>query len=235
MLMTTRLMLMLAGVACLSGGCRYHDWVELSTKRYTAALKTGLPDYTGRKIAMLDVVNKYGKSNGNNYYSTDGHFSYYVQNDQTLMRFYKNALAKAFTSAGMTVYGIKKLDKRYPNLRFYIRAISETTLKLSLKVIVGKKVKYKRVYVVKMARLPWNQRAAQGGSERKAYRFINKLAEKVLNDPKFAKLVAGTKARPAGASPIPPVPPRGCTKDTDCKGNRICEDGACISDDQYKP
>ena len=45
------------------------------------------------------------------------------------------------------------------------------------------------------------------------------------------KLTPGWVPRPAGA-PLAPAapgpPPAGCAKDTDCKGDRICVQGACV-------
>jgi hypothetical protein len=44
----------------------------------------------------------------------------------------------------------------------------------------------------------------------------------------FARIDAALSAVPASSPPPPPTIP-GCTKDTDCKGDRICVDAACMS------
>jgi hypothetical protein len=38
---------------------------------------------------------------------------------------------------------------------------------------------------------------------------------------------AGPPPPPGGGSPSSPGPSAGCTKDTDCKGDRVCESGVC--------
>jgi len=45
---------------------------------------------------------------------------------------------------------------------------------------------------------------------------------------KYATLKPAEVAKPADPAPAPPVK-GGCTKDTDCKGDRVCEAGACVS------
>jgi hypothetical protein len=39
--------------------------------------------------------------------------------------------------------------------------------------------------------------------------------------------ICGEPTRPATIEPKPPAPRGGCMKDTDCKGDRICEAGVC--------
>ena len=234
---TTRLLVLIIAAGAFTTGCRYHDWVELSSQRYIAALNTDQARYKGYKIAMLEVANESQASTDYQYTSTDYYFSYYVENNDTLMRFFKKALAKGFTSAGMTVYGVERIDKRFPCLFFTIRAISEVTLQLGLKVYVEGKDVFSQVYTVQMDQLPWDQRAAHGGSERKTYRLINQIVDRILADSSFAGLILGEEP-PADAEPtVPPVtfPASGCNKDTDCKGDRICEDGACVSPETAAP
>ncbi len=56
-------------------------------------------------------------------------------------------------------------------------------------------------------------------------------AEAGESEAKKASVTESSESDPAKTVPIssPPSVPGGCTKDTDCKGNRICESGKCVN------
>jgi len=231
-------LILLAGVIAISSftGCRFHEWVELSSQRYMTAFNTDFGGYKGVRVALLNVTNVNQNIDGYTFKSTDQYFSYYVQNDRSLMAFLGGSLAKALQSAGMRVTNRASISTKLPCLQFSIRSISEVSLELGLKVFVKGRREFEHAFSTDMAQLQWDQRAAPGGSERRTYKMISKLVEQILNDRRIVALLLGPGASSTGGSPTPHPPPAskgqphdGCTKDTECKGNRICENWECVT------
>lgn len=62
-----------------------------------------------------------------------------------------------------------------------------------------------------------------------ACKRLNATWQPPLKLPPSAMVLPAAAPAPVGAEAIPPVGTPGCSKDADCKGDRICEKGTCVS------
>ena len=231
-----RICVLLVGLMVIGAtlsSCTFHQWVGLSGQRYIPKFRYQYKAYRGLPVVVSSVINEDEATTTYYFYSGDRYFSYYTD-EGDLSRFYWSCFGKALSKAGMRVKLKHNIDPKVPTLQFTLRSTSDLVLEIGVKVYVKKRLVFEQSYTHEVTQKAWEKRTASGYLERISYEMITRVVEKILADRAFARSIVRRQhlieELPSGTPTHTGRPTTGgCTKDTDCKGNRICTAGSCVN------